>query len=110
MQQRTSIARALAYKPSFILMDEPFASLDYFTREQMQQELLRVQKIQRASILFVTHSIDEALLLGDKIVMIEDGLVKAEYELPKTEGQRNLLDEEFIALKRKIIISLNNDK
>ena len=64
MQQRAAIARALAYRPSFIMMDEPFAALDYFTREQMQKELLRVQQKQRCSILFVTHSIDEALLLG----------------------------------------------
>jgi sulfonate transport system ATP-binding protein len=110
MQQRTSIARALAYKPSFILMDEPFASLDYFTREQMQRELLRVQAIQNASILFVTHSIDEALFLGDKIVVIEDGLVKAEFELPVSEDARNLMDDTFIELKREIIMNLNNDK
>ena len=58
MQQRTAIARALAYEPSFIMMDEPFAALDYFTREQMQKELMRVQKKQGSSILFVTHSID----------------------------------------------------
>ncbi len=106
MQQRTSIARALAYQPSFIMMDEPFAALDYFTREQMQRELLRVQRIQGASILFVTHSIDEAMLLGHKIVIIEKGLVKAEFQLPKTEEHRNLLDEPFIELKRKIIKNL----
>ena len=75
MQQRTAIARALAYEPSFIMMDEPFAALDYFTREQMQKELMRVQKKQGSSILFVTHSIDEALILGHKIVVIEKGLV-----------------------------------
>ncbi len=106
MQQRTSIARALAYEPSFIMMDEPFAALDYFTREQMQQELLRVQRIRGASILFVTHSIDEAMLLGHKLVIIENGLVKAEFQLPKTEGPRNLLDEPFIELKRDIIKNL----
>lgn len=110
MQQRTSIARALAYRPSFIMMDEPFAALDYFTREQMQKELLRVQRIQGASILFVTHSIDEALLLGNKIIIIENGRVKTEFELPKTEKFRNLLDETFIELKRDIIKNLNNDK
>lgn len=106
MQQRTSIARALAYRPSFILMDEPFAALDYFTREQMQRELLRVQRIRGASILFVTHSIDEALLLGHKLVIIEKGLVKAEFELPRTEGFRNLLEEPFIEIKRDIIKNL----
>ena len=106
MQQRTAIARALAYEPSFIMMDEPFAALDYFTREQMQKELMRVQKKQGSSILFVTHSIDEALILGHKIVVIEKGLVKAQYQVPETAGERNLLDDMFISLKRDIIKNL----
>lgn len=108
MQQRAAIARALAYAPSFIMMDEPFAALDYFTREQMQRELQRVQREQGSSILFVTHSIDEALLLGHKIVVIEDGLVKKEYQVPEPEGGRNLLDDVFISLKRDIINSLQH--
>ena len=107
MQQRTAIARALAYEPSFIMMDEPFAALDYFTREQMQKELMRVQKKQGSSILFVTHSIDEALLLGHKIVVIENGLVKTQVRVPELEGDRNLLDEMFMSLKRHMIESLN---
>ena len=106
MQQRTAIARALAYEPSFIMMDEPFAALDYFTREQLQKELMRVQKKQGSSILFVTHSIDEALILGHKIVVIEKGLVKAQYQVPETTGERNLLDDMFISLKRDIIKNL----
>ena len=106
MQQRTAIGRALAYEPSFIFMDEPFAALDYFTREQMQKELLRVQGKQGSSILFVTHSIDEALILGHKIVVIEKGTVKAQYKVPETEGDRNLLEDMFISLKRDIIKNL----
>lgn len=107
MQQRAAIARALAYRPSFIMMGEPFAALDYFTREQMQKELLRVRQKQRCSILFVTHRIDEALLLGHKIVVIENGLVKTQVRVPELEGDRNLLDEMFISLKRHMIESLN---
>ena len=107
MQQRAAIARALAYEPTFILMDEPFAALDYFTREQMQRELLRVQQKEHSSIMFVTHSIDEALILGDQIVVIEKGLVKHVYPVKAAAGARNLLDEEFIALKREIIEQLN---
>lgn len=106
MKQRTALARALAYRPSFIMMDEPFAALDHFTREQMQRELLRVQKTEHCSILFVTHSIDEALLLGNKIVVIEKGKVKKEHALEEA-GERNLLDEKFIGLKREIISDLN---
>ena len=58
MKQRAAIARALAYEPDFIMMDEPFAALDHFTRAQMQKELLRVQKEKQGSILFVTHGFD----------------------------------------------------
>ena len=107
MQQRCAIARALAYEPSFILMDEPFAALDHFTREQMQRELKKVQREQQSSILFVTHSIDEALILGHKIVVIEQGIIKKEYQLAETDGERNLLDEPYISLKRDIINNLN---
>ena len=107
MQQRTAIARALAYDPSFIMMDEPFASLDYFTRNQMQKELLRLQQNRGSSILFVTHSIDEALLLGHKIVIIENGLIKKEFMIEKESTERDLLSPAFIDLKRNIINELD---
>ena len=107
MQQRVAIARALAYEPTFIMMDEPFAALDYFTREQMQKELLRVQQERSASILFVTHSIDEALILGSQIAVIEKGMVKALYEVKTPQEERNLLEDEMITLKRDIINNLH---
>ena len=107
MQQRAAIARALAYEPTFIMMDEPFAALYYFTREQMQKELLRVQQERSASILFVTHSIDEALILGSQIAVIEKGMVKALYEVKAPQEERNLLEDEMITLKRDIINNLH---
>lgn len=107
MQQRVAIARALAYDPSFIMMDEPFAALDYFTREQMQKELLRLQQKQGASILFVTHSIDEALLLGHKIVVIESGRIKQEFLIDTHSTERDLLSPMFIEYKRSILAALN---
>ena len=107
MQQRAAIARALAYEPSFIMMDEPFAALDYFTRDQMQKELLHLQQDHGVSILFVTHSIDEALLLGHKIVVIEQGRIKADFVVEVENRKRNLLEEEFIELKKTIIELLN---
>lgn len=107
MQQRTAIARALAYDPSFIMMDEPFAALDYFTRDQMQKELIRLQQSRGASILFVTHSIDEALLLGHKIVIIEDGQIKREFRIETEQTERDLLSPFFIDLKREIINELD---
>ena len=107
MQQRVAIARALAYDPSFIMMDEPFAALDYFTRDQMQKELVKLQESRGASILFVTHSIDEALLLGHKIVVIENGTVKKEFLIETKSTERDLLSPFFIDLKREIINELD---
>ncbi len=107
MQQRTAIARALAYAPSFILMDEPFAALDHFTRAQMQKELIRLQKSRHTGILFVTHSIDEALLLGHKIAIIEDGCIKKEFLLNTDCENRDLLSEGLIKLKREILEQLH---
>ena len=107
MKQRVSIARAFAYDPDFIMMDEPFSALDYFTREQMQKELLKIHERLKCSILFVTHSIDEALILGDKIVILEKGIIKSQYEIDEKSDSRDLLDDKFVNLKKQIIDDLN---
>ena len=70
MRQRVSIARALAVNPSILLMDEPFASLDIQTREYMQDELLKIWQRERKTVIFVTHSIDEAIKLSDRIAIM----------------------------------------
>lgn len=70
MKQRVSIARVLANDPEVILMDEPFASLDAQTRALLQEELLRIWETRRKTVCFVTHSIEEAILLGDRIVIL----------------------------------------
>ncbi|MBQ8804425.1 MAG: ATP-binding cassette domain-containing protein [Tyzzerella sp.] len=101
MQQRVAIARAMAIHPSFIMMDEPFAALDYFTRAQMQKELIRLQRDCGVSILFVTHSIDEALLLGHKIVVIENGQIKSEFVVEENNEEQSLI------LKKNIIEQLD---
>lgn len=106
MKQRVSIARAFAYNPDFIMMDEPFSALDYFTREQMQSELLNIHKRLKCSILFVTHSIDEALILGDNIVILEKGIIKSQYEIKEDSNKRDLLDDKFVKLKKQIINDL----
>jgi len=70
MKQRVAIARCLAMKPEIILMDEPFASLDALTRQQMQEELLELWNQSKFTMIFVTHSIEEAILLGNRIVLL----------------------------------------
>lgn len=70
MQQRTGLARALAIEPQVLVMDEPFASLDAQTRDMLQLELLRIWEQRPAAMVFVTHSIDEAVLMGDRVVIL----------------------------------------
>jgi NitT/TauT family transport system ATP-binding protein len=86
MQQRVGIARALTRNPLLLLMDEPFGALDAQTREQLQEELLRILSVTRNTVLFVTHSIDEALVLSNRIVIFTPGpgRVKAVMDAPMT--------------------------
>ncbi len=73
MKQRVAIARSLALEPRMLLMDEPFASLDALTRRKMQEELLALLEATRKTLLFVTHSIEEAVLLGDRVLVLSPG-------------------------------------
>lgn len=81
-QQRVGVARALANDPDIILMDEPFSALDPITREQLQYELLSLQGKLKKTIVFVTHDIDEAIKLGDKIAVMDEGKI-IQYDTPE---------------------------
>ena len=81
MKQRTAIARALALEPPLLLMDEPFGNLDAITRHTLQRELLRIKDETNTTVLFVTHDIDEAITLGDRILIFSrQGTVKSQIE------------------------------
>ncbi len=101
MSSRVSLARVLAYEANLILMDEPFAALDAFTRASMQAEILKIKA--GKTIIFVTHNIDEALFLADEIILLEKGGIKSNYDLSNLARPRDLLSDELIAIKRKIL-------
>jgi NitT/TauT family transport system ATP-binding protein len=106
MQQRVTLARILAADPEVLLMDEPFAALDAMTRQVMQQELLRIHADSGKSILFITHSIDEALVLADRIIVLSarPGRVKAVLPnlLPMPRDVAVQISPEYAALKARV--------
>ena len=102
MAHRVAIARALAFEPDILLMDEPFAALDYFTRMSLQQKILEIQKKTGTAIIFVTHHVDEALLLADRILVLDKG--KAPMPLDISAAQpRHLEDAALVEYKKKIL-------
>lgn len=109
MQQRAALARALATEPGIILMDEPFAALDYFTRRQMQQELRRIQHESGCAILMVTHNLDEALTLADSLIVLSGGRVSRRFDISDQCAPRDLLSPAFIDIKRQILKEMEGE-
>ncbi|NOZ27410.1 MAG: ABC transporter ATP-binding protein [Chloroflexi bacterium] len=107
MQQRVAIARALAYNPSILLMDEPFGALDAQTRGLMQELLLQVWEQSKTTILFVTHDIDEAIFLADRVYVMTNrpGRIKREIDvpLPRPRSYAIEMSPEFMQIKREVV-------
>ncbi|WP_141264315.1 MULTISPECIES: ABC transporter ATP-binding protein [unclassified Neomoorella] len=103
MAQRVAIARALINKPKLLLMDEPFGALDALTRLRMQQEILRIWEKEKTTVLLVTHDIEEAVYLGDKIIVLSQrpGTIKriVEVNIPRP---RNRSEPRFLQVRRQI--------
>ena len=103
MQSRVAIARVLTFRPSVLLMDEPFGALDEMTREKMQIELLRIWQATGAAVLFITHSISEALLLSDRVVVMSarPGKIAEDLRVHFPHPRKNTLraDPQFVAME-----------
>ena len=113
MMQRVAIARALANDPQILLMDEPFGALDSQTRLQMQKLLLQIWEHTRKTVVFVTHDIDEAILLADRIFVMgaRPGRIKRILDVPlaRPRDMDVVMEPAFIAMKREILELLHDD-
>jgi NitT/TauT family transport system ATP-binding protein len=114
MQQRVSLARVLVNRPRVLLMDEPFSALDSQCRLQMQELLLDLWRAFRMTVLFVTHDVDEALFLSDRVALVSPrpGRVKAivDVGLERPRGPQTLVSPGFMGLKRRCLELLYVDK
>ncbi len=113
MQQRVAIARALASAPDILLLDEPFSAVDALSRANLQDLILRVWEVHKLTILFVTHDIDEALYLADRIIVMRPGgqgiLEDATIALPRPRNQVDTREQKnFLSLRRSVLASVLN--
>lgn len=104
MQQRVAIARALAMDPEILLMDEPFGALDELTRSEMQQELLRIWEARKKTVVFVTHSITEAIYLSDRVIVLtpHPGRIGKEVIIDMPRDQRQRTSAQFMTYYEEI--------
>lgn len=114
MRQRCGLARVLAANPSVMLMDEPFAAVDVQTRETLQEEIVRIKTETKCTIIFITHSIDEAVFMADRVFLMRKGRLGAFDEfvidLPEPRSSaENRLHPEFLSVREKIYRTMRAD-
>lgn len=106
-KQLTALARALVIEPDLVIMDEPFSSLDFDTTTEMEQLVMKIWKKLKITILFVSHDIDEAILLADKVIILSHrpSVISetVEVKLPRPRTQETVVTAPFVAIKRQII-------
>ena len=107
MKQKVAIARTLALDPAILLMDEPFAALDEQTRKRLDFELLDLWQKRKKTVLFITHSIEEAILLADRIILftVRPGRIQMNLEL-SLPRPRDLFSEEVVEIRRQLLANL----
>jgi len=107
MQQRVNLARAIAPNPDFMLLDEPFASVDYLTRLKLQELVVRLWEKSRKTMIFVTHDIDEAIFISERIIILSKRpgriIEEIEVNLPRPRNSKTLTSREFYEIKAKIL-------
>lgn len=112
-RQLVSICRAMAYKPDILLMDEPFSALDYSTTRKMELELLNIWQENKITTLFVSHDVDEAILLADRVVVLSPrpGKIKEIFtvDLPRPRTLDMISSQNFFDLRNKILATFNYD-
>jgi ABC-type nitrate/sulfonate/bicarbonate transport system ATPase subunit len=110
MKQRVAIARAFAVEPAILLMDEPFGALDALTRRLLQRELLRIWEERKRTVVFITHSVSEALFLADRILLMScrPGQIKGEWRID-AERPRDVTSEPMASLEREIYALLDEE-
>jgi NitT/TauT family transport system ATP-binding protein len=110
MKQRVAIARVLANDAAVLLMDEPFGALDAMTRERLQTELLTLWEVTGLTVLFVTHAIEEAILLADRVIVMSPGPGRISADVPiELERPRNVVSAPFNEIRRELAGLLHHD-
>jgi NitT/TauT family transport system ATP-binding protein len=107
MQKRVAIARAFSIDPDILLMDEPFVSLDAQTRNILQEEVLKIWSETKNTVIFITHNVDEAVYLADRVLILTPRPTKVKYEVPiRLPRPRDRTEQSFIEVRKDILAKM----